>query len=413
MCDEIHRRGIESAPDFITVDSADGGSGAAPMSLIDYMGLPIKESLPLVVDIAETTGLAGPHQGHRQRQDDHPGRKSPGRSASAPTSWFPRGASCSRSAASRRCNATRTPVPPASPHTTPNCSAASIPSTRRNRVKRYALAIRKEVGVIAHSCGVPEPRLVETLSLPHRAGQRKIGAPRRVVPGPAADASPGGIGNATVRYRSDGTLRRHAHRVLGTGISPTSRCPTKCSVASSTTPGSRRVAATGRAGTSSSSRTGPRGPALGPLIEPTYKRYLAEANAGANPWNTIAPADIDQADVDAVTIPPGFIDRLIHAPLVLLVTVDLSVVASMDQHLSRVGVISGASIYPFVWNHPARRAQRGPWRHADDLPGCRGSQGQGALRHSRQPCRGRHAADWQNGQATDALETQSRVRRSR
>lgn len=90
--------------------------------------------------------------------------------------------------------------------------------------------------------------------------------------------------------------------------------------------------------------------ALGPLIEPTYKRYLAEANAGANPWNTIAPADIDQADVDAVTIPPGFIDRLIHAPLVLLVTVDLSVVASMDQHLSRVGVISGASIYPFVWN---------------------------------------------------------------
>ena len=49
LCEEIHRRGVERAPDFITVDSADGGSGAAPMSLIDYMGLPIKESLPLVV----------------------------------------------------------------------------------------------------------------------------------------------------------------------------------------------------------------------------------------------------------------------------------------------------------------------------------------------------------------------------
>ncbi len=46
----IHRRGSTSAPDFITIDSADGGTGAAPMSLIDHMGLPIKESLPFVVD---------------------------------------------------------------------------------------------------------------------------------------------------------------------------------------------------------------------------------------------------------------------------------------------------------------------------------------------------------------------------
>ena len=90
--------------------------------------------------------------------------------------------------------------------------------------------------------------------------------------------------------------------------------------------------------------------ALGPLIEPTYKRYLAEVRAGANPWNTIAPATVSQADVDAVAIPPGFIDRLVHAPVLLLVTVDLAVVASMDQHLPRIGVISGASIYPFVWN---------------------------------------------------------------
>lgn len=90
--------------------------------------------------------------------------------------------------------------------------------------------------------------------------------------------------------------------------------------------------------------------ALGPLIEPTYKRYLAEVKAGTNPWNTIAPAAVSQAEVDAVAIPPGFIDRLTHAPVLLLVTVNLAVVASMDQHLSRIGVISGASIYPLVWN---------------------------------------------------------------
>ncbi len=51
MCKEIHRRGIESAPDFITVDSGDGGTGAAPLPLMDNVGLPIKEALPMVIDI--------------------------------------------------------------------------------------------------------------------------------------------------------------------------------------------------------------------------------------------------------------------------------------------------------------------------------------------------------------------------
>ena len=90
--------------------------------------------------------------------------------------------------------------------------------------------------------------------------------------------------------------------------------------------------------------------ALGPLIEPTCRRYLAEVQAGANPLNTVEPAQIDQATIDATPIPPGFIERLIHAPALLLITVDLSVVAAMDQDLSRIAVVPGASIYPFVWN---------------------------------------------------------------
>ena len=90
--------------------------------------------------------------------------------------------------------------------------------------------------------------------------------------------------------------------------------------------------------------------ALGPLIEPTFRRYLAEMRAGANPWNTVEPANLEQSAIDATRIPPGFIDRLVHAPVLLLVTVDLAVVAAMDQHLPRIGVVPGASIYPFVWN---------------------------------------------------------------
>jgi glutamate synthase domain-containing protein 2 len=50
-------RGIESAPDFITLDGAEGGSGAAPMALIDYVGLPLHESLPLLIDTLDRYGL--------------------------------------------------------------------------------------------------------------------------------------------------------------------------------------------------------------------------------------------------------------------------------------------------------------------------------------------------------------------
>lgn len=46
----IHERGIECAPDFIVIDSADGGTAAAPMALVDNMGLPLHESLPLLVN---------------------------------------------------------------------------------------------------------------------------------------------------------------------------------------------------------------------------------------------------------------------------------------------------------------------------------------------------------------------------
>lgn len=57
MCEEIQQCGIECAPDFITIDSCDGGTGAAPMPLMDDVGLPIKESLPMVVDILSMYGL--------------------------------------------------------------------------------------------------------------------------------------------------------------------------------------------------------------------------------------------------------------------------------------------------------------------------------------------------------------------
>ncbi|MEL6984673.1 MAG: nitroreductase family protein [Actinomycetota bacterium] len=89
---------------------------------------------------------------------------------------------------------------------------------------------------------------------------------------------------------------------------------------------------------------------LVPLIRPTTSVYVAQVQAGEAPWNTINPTSID---VDAaIAADPDFpgLDQLVEVPVLLAVTVDLSVVASFDKELDRIGVISGASIYPFVWN---------------------------------------------------------------
>jgi len=57
LFDEIKQRGDASAPDFISLDSADGGSGAAPQPLMDFMGMTLKESLPMLIDHLVGYGL--------------------------------------------------------------------------------------------------------------------------------------------------------------------------------------------------------------------------------------------------------------------------------------------------------------------------------------------------------------------
>ena len=57
LCDAVLRRGLEFAPDFLAIDGAEGGSGAAPQTLMDHMSLPIAEALPRVIDALLESGL--------------------------------------------------------------------------------------------------------------------------------------------------------------------------------------------------------------------------------------------------------------------------------------------------------------------------------------------------------------------
>jgi glutamate synthase domain-containing protein 2 len=157
LCEEISHRGIDSAPDFITIDSADGGTGAAPMSLIDYMGLPLKESLPLVADQLCRHGLK-----ERIRLIASGKMITPGGVAwalcngadfvvSARGFMFALG--CIQAL---QCNKNTCPTG-VTTHD-PRLQRGLDPTDKAERVKRYALTMRHEVGIIAHSCGVPEPR---------------------------------------------------------------------------------------------------------------------------------------------------------------------------------------------------------------------------------------------------------------
>jgi glutamate synthase domain-containing protein 2 len=157
LFEEINQRGVESAPDFITVDSADGGTGAAPMSLIDYVGLPVQESLPLVVDLLQKHGLRD-----RVRVICSGKMVTPAEAAwalctgadfvvSARGFMFALG--CIQAL---QCNKNTCPTG----ITTHNkrLQRGLVPMDKAERVRHYAENMHKEIGVIAHSCGVPEPR---------------------------------------------------------------------------------------------------------------------------------------------------------------------------------------------------------------------------------------------------------------
>jgi nitroreductase len=86
------------------------------------------------------------------------------------------------------------------------------------------------------------------------------------------------------------------------------------------------------------------------LMQPTVRQYKAQMAAGETPFNTIKPSRVTEQTVRETSPRLPLVDNLEDAPLLLVVCVDLSLVTSFDAGLNRVGVISGASIYPFVWN---------------------------------------------------------------
>ncbi len=176
MCEAIHRRGMQDAPDFITIDSADGGTGAAPQSLMDYVGQPIRRSLPLVVDALTTYGL-------RQRIKIIASGKliNPSEVAwalcmgadfvvSARAFMFALG--CIQAL---QCNKNTCPTGITTHN--PDLQRGLDPMNKAQRVYNLAKNITYEVGVLAHACGVRHPR---ELQRKHALLINEIGIPEPV-----------------------------------------------------------------------------------------------------------------------------------------------------------------------------------------------------------------------------------------
>lgn len=159
LFEEIRARGIESAPDFITLDSGDGGTGASPMPLIDLVGVTIRESLPMVSDLIVEFGLRDRIRLIASGKLMNPGDVAWAIAAGADFVVSARGFMFSLGCIQAlKCN--RNTCPTGITTHDPRLQKGLVPQDKFEKVAAYALMIIKEVEIIAHSVGVTEPRAI-------------------------------------------------------------------------------------------------------------------------------------------------------------------------------------------------------------------------------------------------------------
>jgi len=157
LFDEIERRGIDSAPDFITIDSADGGTGAAPTGLMDHMGLVIHESLPIVINKLRERDLKKRiiviTSGKLINPSDVAWALCVGADFVVSARGFMFALGCIQA---QHCN--KNTCPTGITTHDKRLQQGLDPAIKSERVKHFAQHMLHEIGVIAHSCGVKEPR---------------------------------------------------------------------------------------------------------------------------------------------------------------------------------------------------------------------------------------------------------------
>ncbi len=170
----INKRGKASAPDYIVVDGGDGGTGAAPLPLIDNTGLTVRESLPLMDDLLKEHGLR-----------DRIALIASGKLiTSADVAWaFCAGADLVNAGRgfmfalgciqALKCDQNTCPTGITTHN--PRLQRGLDPSNKAVRVMNYVKSVQKEIEIIAHACGVDGPRQLtrEHLMIVQSSGRSK------------------------------------------------------------------------------------------------------------------------------------------------------------------------------------------------------------------------------------------------
>ena len=153
----IKKRGKDSAPDFITIDGAEGGTGAAPMPLIDSVGMSLRESLPLLVDKLKQYGLRDRIKVISSGKLITPAAVAwalcVGTDFVVSARGFMFSLGCIQAL---QCN--KNTCPTGITTHDPKFQRGLNPQSKSIRVANYIDNMVKEVGMIAHSCGVKNLR---------------------------------------------------------------------------------------------------------------------------------------------------------------------------------------------------------------------------------------------------------------
>ncbi len=160
LFEEINLQGTEYAPDFITIDSADGGTGAAPQPLMDYVGLPLKESLPLVINLLAEYGLRDRIKiicsGKLITPSKVAWALAMGADAVNSARGFMFALGCIQA---MQCNKDTCPTGITTHN--PKLQRGLDPIDKAERVANYHKYIQYGVGLLAHSCGVKHARKLD------------------------------------------------------------------------------------------------------------------------------------------------------------------------------------------------------------------------------------------------------------
>ena len=157
LSDEVGRRGIKSAPDFIIVDGSEGGTGAAPQTLMEGVGLPLHEALPERVNSLIARGLRERIKvicsGKCITAYDVARAMSTGADFVNSARGFMLSLGCIQSL---QCN--RNTCPTGITTQNPKLQRGLVVTDKSEKVIHYARNVMHEVGIIAHSCGVDDSR---------------------------------------------------------------------------------------------------------------------------------------------------------------------------------------------------------------------------------------------------------------